>query len=539
MGIWNLYFIIKIFLYLVDRIDFHVWQNLLFALCLIYPLKTRWARVTRGIIALPIAFALLYYDTRFPPFSRLVAETGNMQTFTLDYAQELLTRFVDPRLVLGCFILLVAYLLAKRKLRLSTLVILTICPFIPLNAWYHDTLAGLAQGQTVVGGKVAAGQVASTGIAPPGADLSGTPSDKDLDTALAAFYAKEAGKRVTFSPPPASAAPFDIIIIQVCSMSWDDLKFSSQDQNPLFNRFDVIFKNFNSAASYSGPAAIRLLRSTCGQTAHKPLYSAAPPQCYLYEQLAEVGFEKQWVMNHNGQFGNMIHDISDNGGLTAKLQDTPYGTPYLIAFDGSPIKNDYSVLSGWYKQRQQSASARVALFYNTTSLHDGNRYVGTSASAASQTGKTYPQRVKTLLDDVNHFLTDLDASGRKAVVVVVAEHGADARGDRMQIPFMRENPSPTITTVPLGIRLIGFDKHAATGPLLVTTPTSYTGLTHLLSHWLADSPFSKDAPALASYLTDIPGTEHVSENEGIVVVQYGSKYYIRYNQSGWAPYVSE
>ncbi len=32
--------------------------------------------------------------------------------------------------------------------------------------------------------------------------------------------------------------------------------------HPLWKHFDIVFKNFNSATSYSGPAAVRLLRAS-------------------------------------------------------------------------------------------------------------------------------------------------------------------------------------------------------------------------------------------------------------------------------------
>lgn len=532
MGIWNLYFIIKIFLYFVDRIDFHVWQNLIFAASLIYPLKQRWLRILRTFIAIPSAFALLYFDTRFPPFARLVAQQDNLKSFNLNYVSELLGRFIEPKLLFATIFMSLIFFLAKRKLRITSFVLITIFPIIPLYAFYQQTLVSF----NTVNTQSTSAQVQSIGIAPIGTVLSKIPNDKDLDNALSTFYKKEATKVVDFGPPPVDAEAFDIVIIQVCSMSWDDLALSGESTHPLFNHFDIVFKNFNSAVSYSGPASIRLLRGSCGQTSHKKLYDAANPQCYLYDQLAQSGFEKQLLMNHDGIFGHMINDIQDYGGLKVKPQDNSLAPTYLLGFDGTPIKEDYAVLSNWYKARLQSDSPRIALYYNTTSLHDGNRYPNAKPTKATE---TYPRRVKTLLADVDKFITQLDASGRKTIVVVVAEHGANARGDRMQIPFMRENPSPTITHVPLGIHLAGFKKHSDKGPLLVDMPTSYTGLSTLLRNWVADSPFGKNSPELVSYLNAIPSTESVSENEDIIVAQYGSNSFIRYNQSGWAPYINK
>ena len=44
---------------------------------------------------------------------------------------------------------------------------------------------------------------------------------------------------------------------------------------------------------------------------------------------------------------------------------------------------------------------------------------------------------------------ELEASGRRAVVVLVPEHGAALRGDSAQIAGLREIPTPAITLVPV------------------------------------------------------------------------------------------
>ena len=71
-----------------------------------------------------------------------------------------------------------------------------------------------------------------------------------------------------------------------------------------------------------------------------------------------------------------------------------------------------------------------------------------------------------VLNDMATFVRQLEQSGRKAVVVVVPEHGAALLGDRMQIPGMREIPSPSITHVPVGIKLVGgWQYYHAVGPV--------------------------------------------------------------------------
>ncbi len=60
------------------------------------------------------------------------------------------------------------------------------------------------------------------------------------------------------------AQPFDVLIINICSLSWSDIEAVGLMDHPLWKHFDLLFKNFNSATSYSGPAAARLLRASCG-----------------------------------------------------------------------------------------------------------------------------------------------------------------------------------------------------------------------------------------------------------------------------------
>jgi hypothetical protein len=72
-----------------------------------------------------------------------------------------------------------------------------------------------------------------------------------------------------------------VIFIHVCSLSWDDLEATGLAQHPLLSGFDILLKRFNSVSTYSGPAAIRLLRAPCGQPRHVALWTPAPAQCLL------------------------------------------------------------------------------------------------------------------------------------------------------------------------------------------------------------------------------------------------------------------
>ena len=103
----------------------------------------------------------------------------------------------------------------------------------------------------------------------------------------------------------------------------------------------------------------------------------------------------------------------------------------------------------WLNERTQSQAARNVTFFNLIALHDGNRYV------ASRQIAPYKARLKTLLDQLDDFMTTLEQSGRKVAVVMVPEHGAALTGDKMQMAGLRDIPSPSITQVPVGVALLG------------------------------------------------------------------------------------
>lgn len=121
--------------------------------------------------------------------------------------------------------------------------------------------------------------VSAVGTAPSPAGNDG--SRALLDRVLESFYNKEAKRQVNFTEASSDAVPFDVLFLHICSLSWDDLRVAGLTPHPLFERFDLLFTNFNSVSSYSGPATIRLLKATCGQPSHHDLYQIVAGHCYL------------------------------------------------------------------------------------------------------------------------------------------------------------------------------------------------------------------------------------------------------------------
>ncbi len=163
-------------------------------------------------------------------------------------------------------------------------------------------------------------------------------------------------------------------------------------------------------------------------------------------------------------------------------------------------------------------------------LHDGNRLVGTNTSA------DFAPRAKTLFDQLNAFFDVLEKSGRKVLVVVVPEHGAALEGDKMQMSGLRDIPSPSITHIPVGMKLFGAAAPHQGAPLDIKTPSSYLAISTLVSRLVDGKNFVAPSIDWAALTQELPQTEAISENENAIVMPYQDKVYIRLNGGDWVPY---
>lgn len=516
LGHWNLYFLAKLLLAWQGSLSLQVLPNLLLAAVLLLPLGLWLARL-RLLLAVPAALALLYQESPLPPVERLTALSGLLD-FSPEYLLELAGRFFSVREAGAVALCLLAYYLLSPWLRLSSLslggLLWLALLQVPLPAFWP-----LLQSETV--------QAAST----PAAGSTAAPAEADLDQWLVEFHAREAQRRVSF-PAASGTPPFDLLVLNICSLAWSDLRQVGLVQHPLLQDMDILFEQFNSATSYSGPAAIRLLRASCGQPAHSQLYQAADAQCQLFDNLAQLGFSKHLALNHNGRFEGFGDMLRAHGNLPAAQSSEGLRRAW-VAFDGTPIWSDGEVLERWWQQRSAQDPAPAALFYNTITLHDGNRVIEVDGGTRSA---TYAERATRLMDDLQAFLTALERSGRPVVVVLVPEHGAALRGDALQIAGLREYPSRSITHVPVGLRLINLPLDE-TAPQRVSTPSSYLAVAEIIARLLAGIPAGQSAFSPAALVRDLPVSEWVAESEGGVVVAPAGIDYLRVREGGaWRRY---
>jgi len=529
LGGWNFYFLLKFALLWFGYLNFHALTNLVFLAWLLMPMPSLRLHRLRHALSIPIGIALFWHDTWLPGLQTLLSQGGQLAGFSADYLLDLTTRFINWQMVGGAFVLLVLYLFIAQWIRVTVVVSLFLLWVNVVN------LAGpafsLLPTQETAPPAAANVTPAAKKETVSGMEETLPPTSANLTAHLNAFYNSEK-QRITPFPDalPADAAPFDILVINICSLAWSDIEFARLREHPLWQHFDVVLNNYNSATGYSGPAGIRLLRASCGQSSHSDLYKPADERCYLFDNLAKLGFKQQLMLDHPGVFGGYLQELREDGNLQAPLMSQAGIKPELTSFDGEPVFNDAQLMQRWLDDRQKSSDTRSATFYNLIPLHDGTRDLGSSKTAAWQ------PRAKLLFDQLDEFLTNLEKSGRRVMVLVVPEHGAALEGDRMQMSGLRDIPSPSITHVPVGIKFVGMKAPHAGKPLDVSTPTSLLAVSELISRVVDGQVFNAANVNMATLTADLPQTPVISENDNAVVMMYQGKPWIRLNGGDWVAY---
>ena len=555
MLIWNLYFVIKIGLHLGGILTLSPLLNLgLFVLLLLtnpalYSAKRVLSFLRYLLFSLP-AVALLLHELGLVVSLALSDQVVALVGFSAAYLRELLKRTVQPWMLWSG---LLAFLLIRaldRYIRISTWVAVSLFlvlakqtfPFLQ-PAVQPETLAeaddgGLAQtrvnlspAEMIALGqvdfqqlRVARDQESQTKLRDIANDGAGPASTLNL------FFERQRNLTVNAFAPP-SAPDFDVIVLQICSMSWADLRFAKLSQHPLIRQADFIFENFNSATSYSGPAAIRLLRGKCGQSTHNALYQNTSDSCLLFEQLRRVGFEVEIGMNHDGRFQDFKKLVRDNLGSNAIQRVAHDSVPIGVqAFDGSVISRDGDYLRTWWKKRLEANAPAVAYYYNSITLHDGNRLLNSNLNSIN----TYAIRTERTLNDIQSVLGEIRRSGRQAMVLVVPEHGAGLSGEYGQLVGLRELPTPAITRVPVfGYWIAPNYQQAPNGPVIIKQSTSYLALSELLNRWMKQNETQKLAPSWPVILSNLPDTRLVSQQGNITVMESQGSYWLKAPGTDW------
>jgi len=498
MGLWSFYFFAKLYLYFRGFIRFDFFLNLLFLVFLILPVPKQPKHYHKSLVVVKfsasavLGLLLLWHDSWLPPVWNSLTFLAQGGMPSREYVFRFILGFFNPWEVGALIAILFFCILARNRIKLTPIIVILIL-IVPLHEY------GEYQG---------------------GDNLN-------------AFYRSESTRVIDLEKVKQEPPDFDIIILHVCSLAWDDLKAVALEESAFFKQFDYVFTNFNSVTAYSNPSAIRLLRANCGQTSHDALYVDAPEKCYLFDTLRRKGYNTYFTLNHDGAYGHFVEEVRRLGHLDEPL--LPTGLPIqAYNFDGSPIYDDYAVLKKWWTIRQEAKSSRAAVYYNTVSMHDGHHWVGDKDWWKRDREDQYREFAKKLFTDITKFSDLVASSGRNAVIIFIPEHGLSLRGSTLQAPGLREIPLPPITIIPVAVKLVGKSRDRfPVQTQFISIPVSYLSISYLLASILEQNPFSPDGFNSQKIIRNIPETDFVAENQGVRVVKKGADYLLYGKEKKW------
>jgi len=501
MGAWASYFLAAAYLHFRGAIRLEPLANLALAALLAAPLPVRLAgrrgwRVARHALAALAGVALLWHESFLPAparAARLLESTGG--AISPAYVLRLVGGAVDLLDAAAVVAIVAACAVLARRIAVAPLAFAAVLA-VPI--------AGASGG---------------------GAGIPG---------ALARFFDAEARRAVRFPERPAGPE-LDVVVLHVCSMSWDDLRASGLDKSPFLRQFDLVLGSFNSVSSYTNPSAIRLLRAACGQPRHADLYRPARPECYLLDRLRRAGYATWSAIDNDAPSYRFVEDAEVHGHADAPLPLA--GLPVRqVDFDGTPIHDDGALLARWLDARGRSPARRAALYADLTTLHGGARRVDDERRWTRGAADVYRESGERLFANVEAFLDALRATGRRTLVVLVPEHGAALAGTSFQPADLREVPLPAITTVPVALKLVGPGlPRVPARQVTVSRPTSYLAIAHLLAAALDAPDFRPEAILAEDVVSRIPETRFVAENEAAAVVLEGGEPFWRKGDGPFAP----
>ncbi len=522
LGVWNVYFIIAFALAAFGYIELNLLGNALLMAWLLLPVGPKWLRILRGTLGVAAAAVLLYSESWLPGVDSILANKGGIAGFSLLYMAEFALDFINVKMVGWGLLVFLGYFLVRRYVRVTFFTIVYFLGAVTMP-WVQSILPERAPVVTADAG----GQT-NEAAAPA---KTGKADAKAVGEWYDAFLAYEHDRRARFPNGLSEKdTPFDILLLSICSVSNDDLAVSQLDQHPLFKEFNIRFDSFNAATAYSGPALLRLLNGACGQPSHSELYGERRPECEIMTRLGTLGYSQRLLMDHSGEYDNFLQSMRDKAGVTATLDNTKYPTRYM-GFDDEEIADSLAVLRHWQRTQVKSKAGRTATLINFIALHDGNRLPGRGRA------EPFKPRAQEMFDNIRTFLRELERSGRKTMVVIVPEHGAAVRGDKIQVPRLRDIPTMRISRVPVMVKFVGL-KGMPNEPIHVTGNTSYLALTSLIGKTLETDYFSKDGGTvpLEQLVHDLPQTNPVSENGTVQTLEYQGREYFRQNGGEWKPY---
>lgn len=528
------YFLFKFALYFLALSGFDFALNFAFFLLTLFSVRQKFLGRLYVSFLILSGLILLYHDSYLPMFTPQIIYEEKGLAGVIEFISTFISDYFDYSYGFIFALLFVAVFFLNDFLKITSFVavgFITVA-ILDISALNVSREADSQSVQNVV---------ADSADIPP---QIGTTDSKSIENYLQTFLELERQRIVTLpSSLPENFTPFDIVIVNICSMATDDIEASKLLKHPLFRKFDFSFDTFNSVSSYSTPSSLRLLRSNCGQLTESQMYKERRSECELITSVEQLGYQSEVYFDHNGKYGDYLKTLHDLGGLKEKIYDLSKLSVKYNAFDGSAIRRDADLFRAYINNIADNGNVNNITFMNLLSLHDGNRLAGENKS------QSYAPRLKLLLDDLKDFIDGLRKSKRNTLFIMVPEHGAAIRGDKMQIAKLREIPTDKITRIPVGICFIGADRSRLNDSSKehktqrIKGFYSYLAISEIVKRAIEDNVFAQNSDdksktdKLSDIFYDLPQTAFISESTNAYYMNFQHQDFYKLKGEHWEKYL--
>lgn len=514
------YFVYKFLLYILGFIGFSVINNLLLFFMFFINIKNSKAVIIYKTFLIICSIAILYADSFLPSVYQILSQ---LEGTSFMYKIDILIDLININYILGFIGVYFICFLVTDFLHGYAFVSIIFC-IITFNAVSPYLIE-----KKITEYNIPNNIPQSTDIPPQ----MGEANNNNIEAYLNTFLEKEKSRIIRYPEAlPENFAPFDILIVNICSMAIDDIDAVKQDNHQIFAKFDLRFDSFNSVSSYSTPATLRLLRANCGQETESTMYARARSECNILTSLEQLGYQTKVFFDHNGVYGDYLKTLGELGALPQKLYPQSSLNIQYNSFDGSPIYSDASVFRAYVEDAQKSSGLNLG-FMNLISLHDGNRLPGMNKAEG------YGPRVQKMLNDLNYLVEEIEKSGRKTLLIVIPEHGAAIRGDKMQIARLREIPTKKITRVPAMIKFFGINEDTAVKEqITIHGNYSFMSLSEIIKRSIENNVFSESnaTSSIEELSQDLPQQAYISESTNAYYMNYAGKDFYKLKGDEWTEY---
>ena len=514
-------FSIRFFLYFASYTGFSLLPNLALFTAGCFRFTHPVLRTVQSALIILAAVIIFYHDSYLPGWGQLTVSLHENQSplaVILDSCLEMISKSL---LILLIFIVITVFFISD-LIHLYTLIVAVfifiaaehLSPYISEKTVHDYTLN-------------------NTDSAPQSMDLPpqiGEATNENAEKYYQTFLAAEGLRQVQMPYElPKNFESFDILMINICSLSTSDIEASGLTTHEVFSKFDFIFDNFNSVSSYSTPATLRLLLSNCGQRTETEIYSNVRPECQLIGSIERLGYQIHIIFDHNGIYGKYHQTLQELAGLPEKMYPPEKFSKRYISFDGTPIYADSAVFSAYLNLSDQQPG-QIFAFMNLISLHDGNRLLGENHSMP------YPPRLRTLLDDLNKLMDLLKKRNRNTLLIVIPEHGAAIKGDKMQISKLREIPTDSITKIPVMVKFFGLNSELKLRH--IKEQHSYLSVAELIKRSIENNVFSENDATEnpMDICTELPQQAFISESTNACFMNFKGRDLFKLKGEEWTEY---